>query len=167
MGLTPQPSRKRDRICGIFRRFPSPSPSRTGPAAASNRSHSQGPPYTGSGSSILADALEALHRDDRETIRDLLPTDATSIDAAFDEIHIRVKDLQKHCANKGMSWYYRGRQTYLVDQVDKVMQLLDRFKSVGDVVANVDPVHIGLPWAGIRVILEVRIRSRRVCIRLC
>jgi hypothetical protein len=39
--------------------------------------------------------------------------------------------------------------------MDKVLQLLDRFKSAGDVAANVDPVHIGLPWAGIRVILEV------------
>jgi hypothetical protein len=44
----------------------------------------------------------------------------------------------------------------------KVLQLLDRFKSVGDVIANVDPVHVGLPWAGIRVILEVSIRLRNV-----
>lgn len=35
------------------------------------------------------------------------------------------------------------------------MQLLEKFKSVGDVVANVDPLHVGLPWAGIRAVLEV------------
>ncbi|KAI7227738.1 hypothetical protein KC330_g8251 [Hortaea werneckii] len=29
------------------------------------------------------------------------------------------------------------------------------FKAVGDIDANVDPVHIGLPWAGVRAILEV------------
>jgi hypothetical protein len=29
------------------------------------------------------------------------------------------------------------------------------FKAVGDVVANIDPVHVGLPWAGILAILEV------------
>jgi hypothetical protein len=34
--------------------------------------------------------------------------------------------------------------------VEKVVRLLDMFKAVGDVVANVDPVHVGLLWAGIR-----------------
>jgi hypothetical protein len=55
---------------------------------------------------------------------------------------------------------YKGRQVYLSKQVDKIMPLLDKFKSAGDVGANVDPVHIGLPWAGIRVILEVCIYRR-------
>jgi hypothetical protein len=44
---------------------------------------------------------------------------------------------------------YKGRQVYLSKQVDKIMPLLDKFKSAGDVGANVDPVHIGLAWAGI------------------
>lgn len=43
----------------------------------------------------------------------------------------------------------------LRDEADKVLRWLDRFKSVSDVVANVDSVHIGLPWAGIRMLLEV------------
>lgn len=37
------------------------------------------------------------------------------------------------------------------------MKWLDRFKQVGDVGSNADPVHIGLPWAGIRFLLEVSI----------
>jgi hypothetical protein len=48
----------------------------------------------------------------------------------------------------------------LFEQADKVVRLLDRFKAVGDIVANVDPVHVGLPWAGVRAILEVRIGER-------
>jgi len=35
------------------------------------------------------------------------------------------------------------------------MLWLDRFKSVGDVVANVAPLHVGVPWAGVRILLEV------------
>jgi hypothetical protein len=56
-----------------------------------------------------------------------------------------------------LSWNYKGRQVYLSEQADKVVRLLDKFKAVGDVIASVDPIHIGLPWAGVRAILEVRI----------
>jgi len=154
MSLSPQPPKKRERISAFFRRSLSPLPVRT--AAASATTPSQGPAYTTNGSSILADALEALERDDRETIRTLLlPANAISIDTAFDEVLGCARELQQCCTNKRLSWNYKGRQVYLFEQVNKVVQLLDKFKSVGDVVANVDPVHIGLPWAGIRAILEV------------
>jgi hypothetical protein len=109
------------------------------------------------------DALEALGPDDRELISTLLlPTSATSVDAAFNELHACTKELRKRCAIKRWSWNYKGRQVYLSDQVDKVVQLLDKFKAAGDLVANVDPVHVGLPWAGIRIILEVRISQRDI-----
>lgn len=38
--------------------------------------------------------------------------------------------------------------------MDKIVQLLDKLKSVRDVVAAVDPVHVGLPWARVRAIRE-------------
>jgi len=43
----------------------------------------------------------------------------------------------------------------LRDKADKVMLWLDRFKSAGDEVANVAPLHVGLLWAGVRMLLEV------------
>jgi hypothetical protein len=121
------------------------------------RRSSPGATYTTCGSSILADTLEALGSDDRELISTLiLPTNAISVDTTFNELHACTKELQKRCAIKRWSWNYKGRRVYLFDQVDKVVQLLDKFKAAGDVAANVDPVHVGLPWAGIRIILEVR-----------
>ncbi|KAK1064327.1 hypothetical protein LTR74_008804 [Friedmanniomyces endolithicus] len=150
-------SLKRDWVRNLVFRSPSPLQARPAPrpAAAATRTSSSEPTYTRNGSSILADALEALDREDRETIRTLLPTNVLTIDAAFDEVHGVVSELGELCANKRWSWTYRGRKVYVHDQVDKVVQLLDKFKSVGDVVANVDPIHVGLPWAGIRLILEV------------
>jgi hypothetical protein len=125
------------------------------------RTSSSGAAYTTCGSSILADALEALGPDDRELISILLlPKNAISVDAAFNEVHTRARVLQQRCKIKRWSWNYKGRQVYLVDQVDKIVRLLDKFKAVGDVVANVDPTHVGLPWAGIRAILEVCICGR-------
>jgi ankyrin repeat domain-containing protein 50 len=44
----------------------------------------------------------------------------------------------------------------LAQEADKVLLWLDRFKSMGDIAVNADPIHTGLPWAGIRLLLEVR-----------
>jgi hypothetical protein len=160
MSLSPQPPPKKpDWVRGFFRRSPSPLPVRT--AAAPTVTPSQGPANTTNGSSIPADALEALEYDDRETIRTLLLRgNAISIDTASNGVLGCAKELQQRCRNKRWSWNYKGRQVYIFDQVDKVVQLLNKFKAVGDVVANVDPVHVGLPWAGIRAILEVCIHER-------
>jgi hypothetical protein len=159
MSLTPQPSRKRDRLRSIFGRSPSPFPvNRTaGPARTPSPNHAK----TSVGNGILSDVLQALGPDDRRTVSTLLlPKGADNIDAVFNDVHSYARKLQERCATKRWSWEYKGRQVYLSDQVDKIMPLLDKFKSAGDVVANVDPVHIGLPWAGIRVILEVCIYRR-------
>jgi len=156
--MAPKPS-KRDWFRNkLVVRSSSPLPARPAPrpaAAAATRTSSSEPAYTKNGSSILADALEALDREDRGTIRTLLPTNVFTIDAAFDEVHGVVSELGELCANKRWSWTYKGHKVYVHDQVDKVVELLDKFKSVGDVVANFDPIHVGLPWAGIRLILEV------------
>jgi len=144
---------KRDRIRNLLK--PSSSlPVRTNVASSQAPSpiHTSVPPRI----SILEDALKALRPKEEKTIRDLLPPGSVDVDAAFDEAYGRATELQQRCASKTL----KGRQVYLHDQVDKVLHFLDKFKSVGDVVANVDPVHVGLPWAGVRAILEVRIRSK-------
>jgi hypothetical protein len=157
MSSTLRPPRKRDRLRSILGRSPSPLPVKL--TAEPAQIPQFNPANTSIESSILADALEALEPDDRATVSIRLPpaTDI-SIDAVFDEVHTHAKALQQRCKIKRCSWNYRGRQIYLLEQLDKVVQFLDRFKAVGDVVANVDPIHVGLPWAGIRFILEVRVQ---------
>ncbi|GAB7334663.1 hypothetical protein MBLNU13_g06614t2 [Cladosporium sp. NU13] len=154
MSLTPQTDRKRDRLRALFRRSPSPLPAH--PTAGSTWPALSAPTNTSIASSILADALKALESNHQETIRDLLqPTNAVSADDAFDEVHAHARELQQRSKIKRWLWTYRGRQIYLFEQADKVVRLLDRFKAVGDIVANVDPIHISLPWAGVQAILEV------------
>lgn len=105
---------------------------------------------------ILDQALSELTNEEKAAIQRLLPKTASHAGAALDEIHAKAKDLQEVCNDKSWRWHFRGREIVLREEVDRVLRLLDRFKSVGDVVANIDPVHVGLPWAGVRTILEVR-----------
>jgi hypothetical protein len=48
------------------------------------------------------------------------------------------------------------RTIILYDQAVKIVQWLNKFKTIGDVVVNYDPIHAALPWAGFRFLLEVR-----------
>jgi hypothetical protein len=110
------------------------------------------------GNIILQDALKEIGEQARETIENLLrPENTVDVDEALSKVHTCAGDLQERCRRKKLSWTYKGRQVYLSEKMDKILQFLDRLKAVGDIVANVDPIHVGLPWAGVRAILEVRV----------
>ena len=42
------------------------------------------------------------------------------------------------------------------DTADKLVGWITKFKEVGDIAVQYDPVHAALPWAGVRFILLVR-----------
>ena len=108
------------------------------------------------GNGVLKDVLEKLGQDERETIQTYLSSDTSNIKYALDLVRDAAVKLQQNNQEKRWHWAYKGREIYLPDHMDKVIRLLDKFKSTGDVVANIDPIHIGLPWAGIRILLEVQ-----------
>jgi hypothetical protein len=43
----------------------------------------------------------------------------------------------------------------LRDLIDKILVWVEKFSQIGNCVAQYDPVHAALPWAGIRLILQV------------
>ncbi len=80
---------------------------------------------------------------------------------------VGVVDIQKLCllaeakreqCDQGRwKFTFRGRELVLRDKAEKVIAWLDKFKQVGDVAVNYDPQHAALPWAGVRLLLEVRL----------
>lgn len=75
---------------------------------------------------------------------------------ALDDALRAAKQKQRCCNKKKWTLTFGGRTITLKDEAEKIIGWLDRFKAVGDIAANADPVHVGLPWAGIRLLLEVR-----------
>lgn len=65
-----------------------------------------------------------------------------------------AKDLEsKH---KGKQWNVPMRGDISVSQLyGKVAIWAQKALSVGDFVAQIDPVHVGLPWAAVRLVLTV------------
>ena len=52
-----------------------------------------------------------------------------------------------------------GKTMNLMNLLDDALGWIRRFREIGDVVAQCDPIHLGLPWAGIRFITQVLVRS--------
>lgn len=91
---------------------------------------------------FLKDALEALTTDERSVIEQyaILNIDDT-IRASYDAA------VEKKTTCEEKKW--PGSE-----KAEKVVLWLDKFKSVGDVAASVDPIHAGLPWAAVKMLLR-------------
>ncbi|MCJ1420359.1 hypothetical protein MMC32_006716 [Xylographa parallela] len=106
---------------------------------------------------LLHDVLKRLSDDDRATLQDYMFHNASDIDLALEQALAAAKEKQRCCNEKRWTFRFTGRTIDLKEEADKVVGWLNRFKAVGDIVANVDPMHVGLPWAGIRLLLEAAV----------
>lgn len=96
-----------------------------------------------------------LDRDEREIVQSLLPANDVDIDIVLERVYECAKEIERTSREPRWGWDRKEHHLCLSDQVGKMLKFLDKFKAVGDVIANVDPLHLGLPWAGIRIVLEV------------
>jgi hypothetical protein len=108
------------------------------------------------GKKLLDQVLRRLQKDDLTAIEKYVSSNEdinTVLQAAFTAAETK-RDL---CESNKWVVSFRGHTLQLKDEAQKVLSWLDRLKTIGDIAANADPVHAGLPWVGIRFLLEVRI----------
>jgi hypothetical protein len=175
------PTRKRDRLFDKFRSHqgtpspanvqqPSPAPTQC-PTPPSSVPPAPTTPSTRDTQWFLNEALSALGEKERVIVQDGLGQGTQDILTAVQHSYDAAQSHKHQCESKRWRWSFRGQDVLLREKAEKVVIWLDRFKSVGDIVANVAPLHVGLPWAGIRVILEVCIcvlmRRTSMTTRLC
>jgi hypothetical protein len=104
--------------------------------------------------------FEKLSQQEQDTIRRHVAPNAaigTLVQQALD----MTQHKQEICQAKRWTVIFRGRTVVLREKADNIVKWLDRFKQVGDVASNADPVLIGPPWAGIRLLLEVSVAIKR------
>ncbi|KAF5522119.1 hypothetical protein CGCA056_v006296 [Colletotrichum aenigma] len=71
-----------------------------------------------------------------------------------------VQGKQQQCMDR--RWKFRqsnGEVVVVRDVFEKVVRWLQRFKEVGDVATQYDPAHAALPWAGVRMLLQIAIND--------
>ena len=62
---------------------------------------------------------------------------------------------RKQVLQKQWRLQWGNRSIKVRTQIDRIVKIIGAFKDAGSVAANVDPLHAGLPWAGICFLLAV------------
>jgi hypothetical protein len=100
-------------------------------------------------------AADSLSPKEKAFIQEHITT-AISSHTDFQIILKAVQEKKKKSEEDRWKFTFKGHEVVLCDVADRVCTWLDRFKQIGDIAVNVDPLHAGLPWAGIRLLLQVR-----------
>lgn len=113
-------------------------------------------PSSSPGRAILEKALAELGEEERTAVKKFASISDDDPKAALDKAYQAAKTQQNVYESKAWVWTVGGHKTKLRDLASNVVKLLDTFKEVGDALTSLDPVHAGLPWAGLKILLEVR-----------
>ncbi|KAM0412857.1 hypothetical protein ACHAPD_007905 [Fusarium lateritium] len=97
-------------------------------------------------------ALSYLSDDDRVLIGSIDTHD--NGDKAFADVQDLISKKQKIWEEKAWKITFGGRRIVLRDVLAKIASWLDSFKAIGDLVLQIDPIHAGIPWTAIRLVLS-------------
>jgi len=81
-----------------------------------------------------------------------------------DVLKTAIKAKEATMANR-LKFKWGGKEINLQEKVDRLVGWIVKFKEVGDIAVQYNPAHAALPWAGVRLILQVgsKLPSRRSC----
>ena len=97
-------------------------------------------------------AIGNLSLEDMEAISPIMSNSKLDI---LQHLHTAAVKKRTNCEDQRWKFDLNGRQIILRDVAEKIVVWIDKFKQIGDIAVNFDPVHASLPWAGIRFLLEV------------
>jgi hypothetical protein len=104
---------------------------------------------------LWSEALQKLSTKDKALVLDHVPLAESPLSEMLETLTKVAQDKRRACESKRWKLEFRGHTVVLGKLADKIVLWLDKFKQIGDIAVNVDPVHAGLPWAGIRFLLQV------------
>lgn len=111
--------------------------------------------YQQSELNLWASARSRLPDKDKKTISVFVPLNEIGTTSMPSTLLQAVRTKREMCEKNNWNFQYKGRTIRLQDHADRILIWIEKFKAVGDIAVNADPVHAGLPWAGIRLLLQV------------
>ena len=101
--------------------------------------------------SLWGKAVEALDNQDKLGV----DFERANKLAILEDVLKAVNEKKQACM-KGRWKYRKGNKEIIIrDQLEKMVEWVNKFKEVGDTVMQYDPMHAALPWAGVRFFLQV------------
>lgn len=106
--------------------------------------------------SVWQKALQGLPVEDRQALNfGQLDNKLDILNQVIDALTIK----RDNCIQKQWKFTHNGKTIILRDVADKLLTWVDKFKEIGDIIVQYDPVHAALPWAGFRFLLQVCVPS--------
>ena len=164
--MSQEKSSKRDPIVGVER------PKSTSATATANTAHTQigkeGEPVPAAASHAEAPSLwsrafkggelsspeRELSTQERKTLADIgiSQTDNRQIASVLGTMTEGIVNRKR---GKDWKFQFKGEKIVMRDIGMKILHWIDRFKQIGDIIVQYDPVHAVLPWAGFRFLLRL------------
>ena len=116
-------------------------------------------PFSSTAANLWDRAHGLLNEEDRVRLSGIHPRKLEILQ----EVLALVSERQNECMRK--RWKFRkpsGEQIIVRDLFAKMAQWIAKLKEAGDMAAQYDPAHAALPWAGIRILLQVRLLVQSV-----
>lgn len=117
---------------------------------------SVGTPEEQRSNDLWAAALATLSDVDRQNIH----FDSLDKLKVLSDLRALTELAKEECIRKRWKYTRNGKTVVLRDVFDKVLQWVEMFKNIGDVVAQHVPASVALPWAGVGFLLDVRDKLR-------
>jgi hypothetical protein len=92
---------------------------------------------------------------ERETLRGFIEADTQDMASILESTRNETRRIVDTNRERAWKITVRGEDLVLRDVGMKILQWVDRFKEIGDIAAQLDPVHAALPWALFRFLLQV------------
>jgi len=91
--------------------------------------------------------------------KDRLSIDFNRVDRlkALEDVMVAVEEKRRSCLEK--RWKYKnskGEDVILRNLFEKIAVWVGKFKEVVDIAVQYDPMHAALPWAAVRLVLQVK-----------
>jgi len=105
-----------------------------------------------SSSNLWLDAVRVLSREGTH----LVNFDQPDKRLVLEDILALVQAKREQCIQG--CWKYtrrNGKVVVLRDVCDRVFNVVSKFMEFGPVIAQIDPIHVGLPWAALYSLLKV------------
>lgn len=108
----------------------------------------------------LDDVLAELEPAQQDIIREYCTQGSSDINISIQQALKSAEEKKQLCIDRRWKVTVGGRTIVLRDKVNTVVDLISKFKDVGSIAVGADPIHAGLPWAGVCMLLQVAIANK-------
>lgn len=125
-------------------------------AEAEKEGQNNPPPYNQAAPELdlWEEAKNALDKADRDLL-EKATKDLSQEKNLQDDLQAVVRQKQRLAEEKAWKFEFGGRRIVLRDVVEKIVSWINVFKGLGDIASSADPIHAGIPWAVIKVVLQI------------